>query len=504
MRCGAEFDKRSSLLSAVSVCVLTLGAMDSIAASTVERGDFARNLSAFIDQLRAAPQAPPGFVAVAVHGGDTVFEQAYGARNLASREPLSLDTPIYNASTTKAYTGLLAAILDDQGLLSLDATLKDVWPNIPPSSAFDPAAIRASALLAHSAGIHEGGIQVRSNITGDITAADVPRRLAAYAVRREPGFRYANFGPYVWSTMMEAKLGVPWREMVDRKVFEPLELGRTSARLEDFSAHEVARCHAWMGGRWQLAPLKPTPILNAAGGIYTSGRDSGRFLKAFLTDGKSAQGRVTAAALRRSWERRSVQDRDFFGLHRDGYGLGWDLGSYDDHRFVARSGGAAGCRSIILFLPAAEFGIVVLSLGDAGANLLNTSIVKQAIDLWTSSAQAGERSKLRVAEFAALKVTDAVDPRLQRRPALDEAVSAAAVGMYENERLGRFTIAAEDGGLTISGGVFAAELVPVARDEFLVVRRADPETERFRLIRDAAGRVTAFMWDDDQYDRRTN
>jgi hypothetical protein len=145
-----------------------------------------------------------------------------------------------------------------------------------------------------------------------------------------------------------------------------------------------------------------------------------------------------------------------------------------------------------------------LSLGDAGANLLNASIVKQAIDLWTSSDQAGERSKLRVAEFAALKVTDAVDPRLQRRPALDAAVSAAAVGMYENERLGRFTIAAEDGGLTISGGVFAAELVPVAGDEFLVVQRADPETEKFRLIRDAAGRVTAFMWDDDQYDRRTN
>lgn len=503
MRCDTEVDRRSTLLSAVSVSVLTLAAMVPIAASAVEHRHFARDLSAFIEQLRTAPTVAPGFAVVAVHGGDTVFEQAYGTRNLASRELLTLDTPIYNASTTKAYTGLLAAILDDQGLLSLDATLKDVWPNIPPSSTFDPAAIRARALLAHSAGIHEGGIQFRSNITGEITAADVPRRLAAYAVKREPGFRYANFGPYVWSTMMEAKLGVPWRDMIARKVFEPLELPRTSARLEDFSADEVARCHAWMGGRWQPAPLKPTPILNAAGGIYSSGRDTGRFLKAFVTDGKSARGRVTADALRRSWERVSVQDRDFFGMQRDGYGLGWDLGSYDGHRFVARSGGAAGCRSIILFLPEAKFGIAVLSLGDAGANLLNASIVKQAIDLWTSNAQAGERSRLRVAEFAALKVSDAVDPRLQRA-ALDAAVSAAAVGVYENERLGRFTIATEDGGLTISGGVLAAELVPVAGDEFLVAQRADPETEKFRLIRDATGHVTAFMWDDDQYDRRTN
>lgn len=503
IRCGTEVDLHSFLFNVACGCVLTMTIGSALAAANPERPGFQRGLAAFIEQLRTVRQVPPGFVVVAVHGGDTVFEQAYGTRNLASGATLTLDTPIYNASTTKAYTGLLAAILDDQGLLPLDATLKDVWPNIPPSSAFDPAAIRARALLAHSAGIHEGGIQFRSNFTGEITAADVPRRLAAYAVKREPGYRYANFGPYVWSMMMEAELGVPWRDMIDRKVFEPLELRRTTARLEDFPADEIARCHSWMSGSWQPVPLKPTPILNAAGGIYTSGRDSGRFLKAFLTDGKSAQNRITAAALRRSWVPVSVQDRDFFGLHRDGYGLGWDLGSYEEHRFVARSGGIAGCRSIILFLPAAEFGIAVLSVGDAGANLLNTSIVKQAIDLWTRSAQATARSKLRVAEFAALKVTDPVDPRLQRA-ALDAAVSAAAVGVYENERLGRFTIAVGDGELHISGGAFAAELVPVAGDEFLVMQPADPETEKFTLIRDAAGRVTGFMWDDDHYDRRAN
>ena len=503
IRCGTEVDMRSFLFNAACACVLTLTTSGPLAAANPEHPDFRSELSAFIGQLRAARQVPPGFVVVAVHGGDTVFEQAYGIRDLASGAALTLDTPIYNASTTKAYTGLLATILDDQGLLSLDATVKDVWPNIPPSSAFDPAAIRASALLAHAAGIHEGGIQFRSNFTGQITAIDVPCRLAAYAVKQEPGFRYANFGPYVWSTMMEAKLGVPWRDMVDRKVFELLELRRTTARLEDFPVEEFARCHSWMSGRWQPVPLKPTPILNAAGGIYTSGRDSGGFLKAFLTEGKSAQGRVTAAALSRSWERVSVQDRDFFGLHRDGYGLGWDMGTYDDHRFVARSGGVNGCRSIVLFLPAAEFGVAVLSLGDEGANLLNVLIIKQAIDLWTSSAQAGERSRQRVAEFAALKVADTEDPKLRRRP-LDASVSAAAVGVYENERLGRFTIVAEGGGLMISGGVFAAELVPLGGDEFLVAQPADPEAETFRLIRDGNGRVTAFMWDDDQYDRRGN
>jgi hypothetical protein len=76
--------------------------------------------------------------------------------------------------------------------------------------------------------------------------------------------------------------------------------------------------------------------------------------------------------------------------------------------------------------------------------------------------------------------------------------------VYENERLGRFTIAAKSGELTISGGVFAAELVPLAAEEFLVVQPANPEAETLRLIRAANGRVSAFIWDDDLYDRRTN
>ena len=503
IRCGTEVEARSFLFNAAFACVLTLTSTSSFAAANPERPDFQLGLAAFIEQLRTARQVPPGFVVVAVHGGDTVFEQAYGTRNLATGATLTLDTPIYNASTTKAYTGLLAAILDKQGLLSLDATLREVWPDIPPSSTFDPGAIRASALLAHIPGINEGGINFRSNVTGEISAAEIPGRLAAYAVKRESGFRYSNFGPYVWSTMMEAKLGVPWRDMIARELFEPLELRRTTARLEDFPAGELARCHAWMGGRWHTVPLKPTPILNAAGGIYTSGRDTGRFLKAFLTDGQSAQNRITAAALRRTWERVSVQDLDFFGLNRDGYGLGWDLGTYDGHRFVARSGGANGCRSIILFLPAADFGMAVLSLGDDGANSLNVSIVKQAIDLWNPSAQADERGRQRVAAFAALVVADTADPKHRRRP-LDARVSEAAAGVYENERLGRFTLSAAGGELTISGGVFTAELVPVAEDEFLVAQRANAETETLRLIRGADGRVTGFMWDDDQYDRRAN
>jgi len=121
------------------------------AASADSRTDaFERRLAAFVDQLRGNPLAPPGFVVVAVHGEETVFERAYGTRDLATGAPMTLDTPIYNASVTKAYTGLLASILDTQGLLSLDETLSDVWPGLTLQAPLDPSAITVQRLLSHT------------------------------------------------------------------------------------------------------------------------------------------------------------------------------------------------------------------------------------------------------------------------------------------------------------------------------------------------------------------
>jgi CubicO group peptidase (beta-lactamase class C family) len=161
-----------------------------------------------ISQLAASPYAPPGFAVLVVEGDRTVFERAYGTRNLATGTPLTLDTPIYNASSTKAYTGLLAAVLDHKGVLPATASLKDVWPDLALRPPLDASTITAGALLSHSSGIHEGGIQFRSNTTGQITSAEVPGLLGAYAVARPPGFAYQNFGPFVWSAMAETRTGV--------------------------------------------------------------------------------------------------------------------------------------------------------------------------------------------------------------------------------------------------------------------------------------------------------
>ena len=479
----------------------------SAASDQVERqAAFARELDQFIGRLRASPLAVPGTVVVAVHGDRTVFEKAYGVRHLATGAPMTLDTPVYNASVTKAYTGLLAAILDADGKLPLSATLKDVWPGMTLPPPLDPSTVRISELLSHSGGIRAGGLNFRSVWTGQVEMSDVRAHLAKFATPTQPGFVYDNLGPFVWSSMAHSRTGVEWRDLLRQRVLTPLGLKRTSARLEDFAKNEVARCHPRVGGRWGPGVLKQTPVLNAAGGMYASGRDEATFLKAFLTDGKSANGRIPAAILRRTWQKESDQDQAMWGLHRDGHGLGWDLGTIAGYRFVSRSGGYPGCRAISMFFPEHGLGVVVMSNGDAAANTYHATILAQAIESWANPAKAEAQAPTRItaihkvmAEAAA--EADKVDPRLAQVKAIDPQVRAAMTGNYRNERLGDLKIVEQGSELAIIGGEMSIPLRYLGDNAFVAISDFGASIERFEVIRDPSGRVTGVMRTDDRYER---
>jgi CubicO group peptidase (beta-lactamase class C family) len=467
---------------------------------------YAKALGGYVQRLRATPAAPPGTVVIVTHGRRTLFARAYGMRDLRTGKPMTLDTPVYNASVTKAYTGLLAAMLDAEGKLRLDETIVDAWPGLSLPKGVDGRAVTIGRLLSHSAPINADGLVWRSVVTGEgVASADVPAHLSAYAAPREAKFEYSNSGPFLWSAMAEARTGMPWRDLLKRRILAPLAMRRSSARTEDFAPGEIATCHARAAGAWLPTPPKPTALMNAAGGMFTSGRDSARFVQLFATDGASERRRIAPALLRRTWQRQSVQDRDFNGMKRDGYGLGWDLGTFVGQRFVSRSGGYAGCRAMVLFLPQSGLGITVLTNGDTAANTHNVAIVAQAIDLWHGGAGAAARGEARIADYrrvaqAEVARVDQGHERLAEVRPLDPAWSAAA-GRYRNGRLGSAEIRQSGGELGLSFGVSRGKLMWLGGDEFLATIEPDPAPELLRFERGPDGRPAAFVMDGDRFER---
>jgi CubicO group peptidase (beta-lactamase class C family) len=492
---------------------ITLAACTTAPAQPAERAAaadqrtvaFQDQMTGFIERLRADPNAPPGFVVVAVDPERALFEGAYGVRDLSTGAPMTLDTPIDNASVTKAYTGLLAAMFDAEGVLRLDESLSDVWPGLELSPPLDASGATVVEMLSHQNEVWAGGIVFRS-YTGEITASDVPTHLAQYAVPNESSFEYTNYGPIVVSAMLQARTGEPWRDLMRDRVFEPLSLSHTVSDTDAFSADQLAHCHTRFDGAWQSLPRRPTITISAAGGMHASGRDSARFLQLFMSDGRSAQGRFAPEVLRRTWVQAAERPQEIWGLQRDGYGLGWDLGSYDGRRFVARSGGSPGCRATIMFLPEHNFGIAVLSAGDASANTFNSLIFRQAIDYWLGAPDAETRAQARISSFPNSAATEAarIDaeqaPWRERRP-LGRALISAAEGAYENPRLGRAIISRDGEGLSLQIGAFLGEVRPAGEGLVLMERRTF-EADTFEFVRGQSGAIEAIIIDDDRYERR--
>ena len=112
-----------------------------------------------------ASGAVAGVVATACVDGQTVFEGAFGSREVGGAVPMTTDTVFWIASMTKAITAAGAMQLVEQGKLALDAPIAAVLPELadrPVLEGFDangaprlrPARgpITLRHLLTHTAG----------------------------------------------------------------------------------------------------------------------------------------------------------------------------------------------------------------------------------------------------------------------------------------------------------------------------------------------------------------
>jgi methyl acetate hydrolase len=86
-----------------------------------------------IDQiLREKSEAKeiPGVVAIAARGNETIYQGAFGKRDLSKDDAMTLDSVFWIASMTKAVTTAGAMQLVEQGKLDLDAAIGKLLPDL--------------------------------------------------------------------------------------------------------------------------------------------------------------------------------------------------------------------------------------------------------------------------------------------------------------------------------------------------------------------------------------
>lgn len=477
----------------------------------------ADRLDAFLDRFGGIE---PGYAVVVVTADEILMNRVEGVRSSETGAPLTADTPIYIASQTKAYIGLLAAALDARGILDLDSAIADHWPQAVFPGDTDPAAWTLRDLLTHQVPIEVEELTWLEAYAVRVDPADYPRLIAEHGEVREPGFRYDNLGYNIYAAILESTTGRSWQDWLDEVVFDPLGLENTSARTSDFSTDTLSWNHIWQGeaAGWHAVPPKTDAMMQSAGGLVTSPADMAVWLQLQLRgagpDGSGIAAQTVEAAQTSYVDTHQEDGRNAYELPCSGYSLGWNVCDFDGHELLIHGGGYTGARSVMAFSPDLGVGIAVFSNSDNMTGWLSGRTVVMFLQFLTEDPEAERWADIRV-DYYPEQVQRLLDHRASREAEVraeerwsgwvwqpGPAVLADYAGRYDLGDGYRIVEVREEAGrLVASLGDARYWLEPARPDLFGGVSFPFDTPDAFGFRRDAGGRIAALDWDGDLYER---
>lgn len=176
----------------------------------------------------------PGLSALVVREGHVIAQGAAGCRREGDPAPLQVADRINIASCTKWMTATLAARLVDQGVISWDTQIREVFTNMP---SIDPAFADRTLdhFLCHRSGL--GDASFNKYQKDFLRRKESPvhlRRWAIEAILSEPPlykpdtYSYSNIGYAVAASMLENKTGKSWETLMQEEVFTPLKMDHST------------------------------------------------------------------------------------------------------------------------------------------------------------------------------------------------------------------------------------------------------------------------------------
>lgn len=362
--------------------------------------DMVPRIEGFVRRAFETGATPALGVAVVVDGR-TVYERALGQADASAGISATPQTLWYVASTSKSFTGFGVALLEHQRALDLSAPITRVLPDArwhPDANVSDLSLI---SFLTHTHGLDgTGPVVISAAFTGAFPESRFGELTAYHAPLGSRDLRYSNFGYNVAAMAIAARRPEGWKAFLRDQVYVPAGMRATFATVSDVPAERIAKPHSFEAdGRFVTQPFRKRDItMNAAGGHLATLADLARWITVHMDEGMLDGRRVfPAAAVRRSHENLGRQDARFAFFQRDGWGMGWDIGSYEGDPMVSRFGSYATMRSHISFLSARRVGVVAQVNGAPGWALTDV-IAAYVYDVAAGRADADARGQARLAQ----------------------------------------------------------------------------------------------------------
>jgi serine-type D-Ala-D-Ala carboxypeptidase/endopeptidase len=366
----------------------------------------------------------------------------YGRSDGPNDRPLDGDTVFEIGSITKVFTALLLAEMATRGEVALDDPMATYLPDrvrMPSRSGRQitliDLATYTSGLPRTTDGISDSG----DNPYATYTVEQLYAFLSNYTLRFDPGthYEYSNLAYGLLGHALALRADSSYEDLVVSRVCAPLELDDTRITLTASMRNRLAHGH--------LANLKPSsnwdlPTLAGAGALRSTAHDLTKFTRATCLTAPGTPLRQAIDLLPRTRRPTSTPDMSV--------GLGWFVLSGNNDEVIWKDGLTGGYASFVGFSTRLRSGVVVLSnsanpVDDIGWHLSNPAY-----------------------QIARYPPEVAVDP----------AVLATYVGVYQLTPNFTITIRADSGRLFASG---------TGQNEFELF--AESENRFFMRIVDAQG-----------------
>ncbi len=242
----------------------------------------------------------PGMVALVVNKDGILYEQAFGLKDVAHKQPMTTDTIFRLASMTKPLTSMGIMMLVEQGRIDLDAPASRYLPALakprvyssfnPEDGTYKDAPARHDytirQLLTHTSGL---GYTFTSSILVKAMNGNPAARATQLPLLFEPGTEW-HYGEStrVLGEIIEAVSGQELSAFLDAKILTPLHMDDTTYDIPAGKNSRVATVHRSDGGKLVEIP-NTEGVITAAhqgdGGLSGTARDYSRFIRFYLNAG---------------------------------------------------------------------------------------------------------------------------------------------------------------------------------------------------------------------------
>jgi len=441
-----SFVRRGVVFAVVAANLLgAQAAPDSVAASSRYAG-VARTLDRFIRHEMADKELPALSIAL-VDGQNVVWARGFGIANPKDSTPATARTVYRVGSVSKLFTDIGVMQLVERGVLDLDAPVARYVPDFHPGGQ-GASAITLRQLMSHRSGLVReppvGHYFDNSSPSLEATVRSLSDTRLAYA----PGSRtkYSNAGIAVVGLAVATAGQNRFPQYLTENVLRPMGLEDSAFEPDSSFGPRIAQASMWTLDHRQFPAPRFELGMAPAGSMYSTVLDLGRFMSVLFARGRTPRGQVLSP---RSLEQMWTPQFAARGA-RTGFGLGFDISSFDGRRVVRHGGAIYGFATELAALPDDSVGVVVAITKD-GTNAVAERIASVAIRLM----------------LAAVKRTASAEPQVTSATSLE--LARRLEGSYgQGDR--RVDVVARDSAvyLTRSSGMARSRLRLLAGDTLIV------------------------------------